>query len=154
MNYRVQHSAGGIVYRKADHRVEVAMIKDSYGRWTFPKGHLEPNETFEEAAKREIAEELGLEAERFKTRAELGEMEYWFTSSYPKDREQLKTKGPVKIHKYVTYFLFETSADAALQPQEGEVEAAEWVPWSEINERNEYDDNRELISRAKRFLIP
>ena len=36
------------------------MIQDSKGRWTLPKGHIEPNEKPEEAAIREVREETGL----------------------------------------------------------------------------------------------
>ena len=34
-----------------------------YGKWNLPAGHLDPNETIFEAAKREIKEESGLDVE-------------------------------------------------------------------------------------------
>ena len=36
------------------------MIQDSKGRWTIPKGHIEPGETARQTAIREIGEEAGL----------------------------------------------------------------------------------------------
>lgn len=154
-----QHSAGGIVYRNHSGRIEVAMIKDSYGKWTFPKGHVEPNETIEETAKREISEEIGIPEINLQLRLELGEMNYWFNSTFASDiaaSHAKSTEGPtpksVKIHKYVTYFLFETDAETELLPQVGEVDATEWVSLSEIDDRNEYEDNRDLIKRAKNYF--
>lgn len=154
----VQHSAGGIVYRQREGKIEIAMIQDSYGRWTFPKGHVETGETFEEAAKREISEEIGIDESLLHTKIELGEMEYWFTSHFQSDIEAGQqagiASGPdgVLIHKYVTYFLFETASDTELTPQEKEVTAVDWVSLTEIDERNEYEDNRDLIKKAKDYL--
>ena len=43
-------SAGGIVFRKVGNTISFAVMKDSYGKWTFPKGHVELGEDLEEAA--------------------------------------------------------------------------------------------------------
>lgn len=56
-----EYTAGGVVYRRvADGRVEILMIQDLLGRWTIPKGHVEPGESIEQTAVREVAEETGL----------------------------------------------------------------------------------------------
>lgn len=54
-------SAGGIVYRKRAGRIELFFVKDPFGRWSFPKGKVEPGETLPETAIREIREETGLD---------------------------------------------------------------------------------------------
>jgi diadenosine hexaphosphate hydrolase (ATP-forming) len=51
--------AGGLVFNDQD---EVLLIRDRLGYWVFPKGHLDPGETLEEAAVREVAEETGIMA--------------------------------------------------------------------------------------------
>ena len=55
-------TSGGIVFRftrdKKD--IEILLIQDSKGRWTIPKGHIEPGETAKMTARREIEEETGL----------------------------------------------------------------------------------------------
>lgn len=44
-----------------DHKnIEILLIQDSKGRWTIPKGHIEPGETAKMTARREIEEETGL----------------------------------------------------------------------------------------------
>ena len=55
-------TAGGIVFRlsKDQKDIEILLIQDSKGRWTIPKGHIEPGETAKQTAIREIGEEAGL----------------------------------------------------------------------------------------------
>ncbi len=55
-------TAGGIVFRpsKDGKDIEILLIQDSKGRWTIPKGHIEPGENAKQTAIREIGEEAGL----------------------------------------------------------------------------------------------
>jgi 8-oxo-dGTP pyrophosphatase MutT (NUDIX family) len=55
-------TSGGIVFRytKEGKDIEILLIQDSKGRWTIPKGHIEPGETAKVTARREIEEETGL----------------------------------------------------------------------------------------------
>ena len=54
-------SAGAIVYTKIDNKIKYLISKDFHNNWGFPKGHLENNETKQEAAIREIKEEVGVD---------------------------------------------------------------------------------------------
>jgi 8-oxo-dGTP diphosphatase len=50
--------------RRDDGTVEVLLVhRPRYGDWSFPKGKLEPGETDEQAALREVEEETGLRCE-------------------------------------------------------------------------------------------
>jgi 8-oxo-dGTP diphosphatase len=53
-------AAGGVVRR--DGRIAV-VHRPRYDDWSLPKGKLDPGETWEEAALREVREETGLECE-------------------------------------------------------------------------------------------
>src|SRR5579885_1508156 len=55
-------TAGGIVFRRhpKTKEVEILLIQDAKDRWTIPKGHIEPDESAEVTAAREILEETGL----------------------------------------------------------------------------------------------
>ena len=55
-------TSGGIVFRLTPDSkdMEILLIQDSKGRWTIPKGHIEPGETAKMTARREIEEETGL----------------------------------------------------------------------------------------------
>jgi 8-oxo-dGTP diphosphatase len=53
-------AAGGVLVRDG----RVALVhRPEYDDWTLPKGKLDPGETFEEAALREVSEETGIRAE-------------------------------------------------------------------------------------------
>ena len=54
-------TAGGIVWQVGQGgQIEILVIEDAKGRWTLPKGHVEPGETYRQTARREISEETGL----------------------------------------------------------------------------------------------
>ena len=53
-------AAGGVIRR--DDAIAV-VHRPKYDDWTLPKGKLDPGESFEEAALREVREETGLECE-------------------------------------------------------------------------------------------
>ena len=55
-------AAGGLPWRvRDDHGVEVLLVhRPRYDDWTFPKGKLDPGESVEQAAHREVEEETGL----------------------------------------------------------------------------------------------
>lgn len=56
--------AGGVVVRVTDGELEYLLVeaKKSHGVWVLPKGHIEPGETPEAAAVREVEEEAGVRA--------------------------------------------------------------------------------------------
>ena len=57
------HAAGAVVHRAspATGELEVLLVhRPKYDDWTFPKGKLDPGETFEHAAVREVEEEAGV----------------------------------------------------------------------------------------------
>ena len=54
-------SAGGVVYKRIDGRIDIQLIQDRYGKISLPKGKMEPGETVEQTALREILEETGIE---------------------------------------------------------------------------------------------
>ena len=57
---RVVRAAGGVLWRRVDGRVEVALVhRPKYGDWSLPKGKLDPGEIEVVGAVREVAEETG-----------------------------------------------------------------------------------------------
>lgn len=136
-------SAGGIVFRRKGNRIWIAMMKDPYEKWTFPKGHVEEGEAIEEAAARETLEELGLEQVRLLE--ELGKIDIWF-------RDRFQKKGKL-IHKDIHYFLFETPGNANLHPDPDEhALAARWVPLGMLLKESSYPDMVPVLLRAIEHL--
>lgn len=58
----LRKSCGVIPYRVRQGKREYLVLMQTNGSWSFPKGHMEPGETEEETALRELREETGLTA--------------------------------------------------------------------------------------------
>jgi 8-oxo-dGTP diphosphatase len=134
----MEFSAGGLVYTRKASEIKFALILNSYGQWTFPKGHIEKGEKPEQAAVREIAEEIGLND--LKVIELLDKIDYWF-----------KLAGNL-YHKYVYFFLIESPTAAELKPQEKEVGDALWLSADEALKRLAYKDDGPLLTKAIELL--
>ncbi len=58
----LRRSCGVIPYRKGESGIEFLLLLQTNGFWSFPKGHMEPFESEQETALRELKEETGLGA--------------------------------------------------------------------------------------------
>lgn len=130
-------SAGGLVIdARPDSTVCGALIGrlDRQGRllWSLPKGHVEPGETAEAAAIREIREETGILG---RVVAPLGTIDYRFV-----------TGGRGVIHKTVYQYLL-VAEGGQLSDADIEVTEVAWVPLGELSERLAYLDERDLVTR-------
>ena len=127
-------SAGRVVIKTERGRPRVLLIKDSYGRWTWAKGHIEKGESVEETAIREISEETGLK--KIEIVEKLGKQEYFFT-----------LKG-TRIFKTVYVFLLKASAREKLKIQTEEIEAAKWFWEKEALKKIEYKGQDVFLKKA------
>lgn len=131
-------SAGGVVFRRvagsAKPELRFLLIRDSYGNWGFPKGHLEDAEPPAAAAIRETEEETGLQS--------------------------LVLHGPIRIidwhfrfrgrliHKYCHFFLFESAeGDPVPQGDEGITECC-WFSYEDALAGLSYENARAVLRRA------
>jgi len=136
-------SAGGLVVARhaGVHVAAVIARRNRAGRleWCLPKGHLEGDETPEQAAVREIAEETGIRGEVLRR---LGVIDYWFSGE---DR---------RVHKVVHHFLLEAHGGelSVAGDPDGEVEDVEWVPVLALPERLAYPNERRLAETAHTVL--
>ncbi|MBI1758089.1 MAG: NUDIX hydrolase [Actinobacteria bacterium] len=133
-------SAGGIVVDHSGDRPLVAVIgrrgRQARMAWSLPKGHLEPGETPEDAAVREVAEETGITGQIVDS---LGEISYWFVANGR------------RVHKTVHHYLM-IAQHGELSDDDIEVEAVAWVPLDELPGRLAYADERALAARARTLL--
>lgn len=137
---RYRRSAGGVVYRRRGQRVEVCLIATAgRTRWQLPKGRIEPGETKEEAALREVHEETGLEA---RIEELLGELSFRYI------RKQRK-----RIHKRVVFFLM-AYEKGSTDDHDDEVDEAKFFGIDDAIERLTFDSERDMVARARTRLLP
>ena len=133
-------SAGGIVFRRpsaasgADEQLRFLLIKDSYGNWGFPKGHLKENEPPAIAAMRETEEETGLKG--LILHGPIRVIDWYF-----------RFRGRL-IHKYCHFFLFESpDGDPVPQGDEG-ITACHWFPFDQALVALSYENARAVLHGA------
>jgi 8-oxo-dGTP diphosphatase len=135
-NVEVRHqvSAGGVVVRPGE-ALELCLIRPA-GRtvWALPKGWVEPGETHEAAALREIREETGIEGV---IDGDLESIEYWFFSR----------EDQVRIHKMVHFFLVRfVGGDTSRHDHE--VAEAAWFSVERALDRMTYPNERQIVRKA------
>jgi len=139
-----ERSFGVIPFRICDGRREYLLVKHRKagggGHWGFPKGHAEGDETDEQTALRELAEETGLDAVRLVPGLALEER-YWYR----------RGKGRTVL-KAVRYFVGEAAADAEVTRQEDEVEDAAWGDAAATRDRLTFKEGRRLLKEAEARL--
>lgn len=124
-------SAGGLVRSADGQRALLIGRHDRRGRtlWSLPKGHIEPNESPEEAAIREVREETGIEAVIVR---HLGTIDFWFMADGK------------RIHKTVHHYLMD-AVGGVLTAQTAEVDEVQWFAVNTIAAQLAYTDERKLI---------
>jgi 8-oxo-dGTP pyrophosphatase MutT (NUDIX family) len=129
-----ERSAGGVVVRGEQAIVIVPTRRGAQGQkvLALPKGHVDPGETPDQTALREVREETGVEATLVE---KLGDVRYFYQ------------RGGKRIFKRVTFYLFEY-LDGSLEDHDDEVEEARWVPLSEAVEALSYEGERQMVERA------
>jgi len=135
---RIEHSSGGVVARHMDGTVHVLLIRDPYGKWGLPKGHVENGESSCEAALREVREETGLT--NVDAGPSLGTIDWHF-----------KFRGDL-VHKFCDYFLMiSPNGDTSPEVSEGITECR-WLPVKDAIATVAYDNAREVVVRASDVL--
>lgn len=120
-------AAGGVVMRKGESATEVVLVhRPRYDDWSLPKGKLDPGETFEQAALREVREETGLIC---RLGPELAFSQYEDNRGRP---------------KVVRYWLMAVERDTGFEPNE-EVDELRWVLPADAGELLTYSFDRELV---------
>jgi 8-oxo-dGTP pyrophosphatase MutT (NUDIX family) len=137
---KMQVSSGGVVYKKQQGRpAEVALVAVKGGNiWTLPKGIVGGNESFEQTALREVAEETGLKAELV---GKLGDISYWYFI-----REE-NSKCKKTVHFYLMKYL-----EGSTDDHDFEVDAAAWFPVEEALKKVTYKGDAEMLRKARDVL--
>ena len=135
---REQVSAGGVVFRRYNERIEVVIVAvGPQNRWQLPKGLVESEEKPETAAVREAREEAGVVSEIV---GHIETVEYWFAG--------LDGGEKVRFHKRVHFYLLRyISGDP--KDHDWEVNDARWVPIDEAAAQLAFENERRVVDEAR-----
>lgn len=131
-----EHSAGGVILE--DGSILLIQMQNLTGEkvWTFPKGHLEPGETPEQAAVREVAEETGWDCE---ITSDLCKAEYSFM------------RGGMLVDKDVRWFLMKRVGGDGVPKTPEEVLDMKWLPLAEAGSELLYQSDQEILELLKKL---
>ncbi len=135
---RQQVSSGGVVFRRSEASVEVAIIQPrGTERWQLPKGLVDPGETPDATARREVREEAGIDGDVV---APIETIQYWYVGA---DRDGER----VRFHKTVHFFLL-AFRSGDVSDHDHEVAEARWVPVADAIERLAFRNEKAVVEKA------
>tara|TARA_B100000902_G_scaffold399091_1_gene468356 strand:- start:2288 stop:2770 length:483 start_codon:yes stop_codon:yes gene_type:complete len=140
-----EHSAGIIVFHRCPKDgIKYLLLQGDKIGWGFPKGHLDGDETAEEAARRETKEETGIIIGELIPNFEEDVtymMKFDFSKTPPEPLE-------IPTNKIVTFYLGETNSDKVELSHEHSKYA--WATYQEAQKLLKF--NNELLKKANKLL--
>ncbi len=128
-------SCGAVIFRQEETEKKFLLIRNKRSaHWGFPKGHIEPGETKEETAIREVFEETGLHVE--------------ILPGFIKNSEYT-IQG--KIEKSVSIFLAKTE-ETEYRIQEEEIEECGWYTFSQALKILNYDNDKLILEEVAAYF--
>lgn len=131
-----EKSCGAIVFTRVNGQPKYVIVREQAGAYSFPKGHVEGDETEMQTARREIFEETGL-------------CPAFLEGFRETDEYDLKEKPGTR--KQVVYFLAEFGNEP-LVPREGEIREIQLLPYEQALHFFEHESTRKIFAAAHAFL--
>ena len=137
-------SVGAFIYKIENNEILFLLVYSKRNNeWGFPKGHIEPNETEIETAKREIKEETGITNLTFVK-------DFRCCDTYKIKGTLSSTKNRI-IDKNVIYYLASTKEDFKGSVDD-EIGQHNWLKFEDCIKYLKYEKQKELIRKAFLFL--
>ena len=131
------YSAGIVTYFMKNNQPLYLLLHHTAGHWDFPKGTMEPGETKEETAIRELFEETGLSVD-LDTRFEA-------TSHY-----SFAHREHGEIPKTVSYFVGKADTQDVMLSHEHTDYV--WLPYDQAWEKITHDRSKKILEEAQRYI--
>ena len=132
----LERSCGAIVFTRREGQPLFVVVQEMAGAYSFPKGHMEGDETEEETARREIYEEVGLRPA--------------FLPGFREEDEYDLAEKP-GTRKRVVYFLAEFENEPLI-PRPGEIRRVLLLPYREALPYFDHESSRRVLTAAYEFL--
>ena len=134
----VEISAGAVVFRQEIGSARLYLLLQYGGHhWDFPKGNVEKNETAEVTARREIAEETGIQ-------------DIKFIPGFAEKISYFYRRNRQTVSKEVMFLLAETRTSKVILSFEHI--GSEWLDYNKAYERLIYRNAKTILEKAERFL--
>lgn len=133
---KVERSAGTIVFR-IENGKRLYLLLENQRKIDFPKGNIEKGENTIAAAKRETAEEAGIN-------------DLKFIEGFKQMIKVFYTWGGEKRLKFITFFLAETKTEMVRLSFEHQ--NYYWLAYEPTHEKLTYKNSKEIIEKAENFI--
>ena len=133
-------SAGGVVFRFQDDRLEVVLCgRSDLDLWGLPKGTPQPGESIEQTALREVTEETGLQVRLV---APVGTISYWF----------VRTRERLRYHKLVHHYLM-VPIGGDLSLHDHEYDRVGWFGYQDALQRLTCPNEAAIVRKAVEMAV-
>lgn len=136
-NYETVKAGGGVVFRINNDDPEILLIHRR-GVWDLPKGKLDPGESIQHCAAREVAEETGIGFPMIV--GDLGETIHYY-------QEEGKD-----IEKQTFWYIMVTGNEQAQPQEEEQIAEVKWVVLSSAMEQVGFENLKEVLLRFKTWF--
>ena len=129
-----EKSCGAVIYKYVDDKLYILLVRHNGGHYSFPKGHVEANETEEETAIREIKEETNLDV--------VLDTGFRFVNTYSPKKDVIKD---------VIYFVAVPTSDKIVV-LESELSEIDWYEADKAYDVITYSDDKEILRKACEYI--
>ena len=136
-----QISAGGVAFRHIGSEIQMTIVsvKPSL-RWQLPKGIVDPGETPQVTAVREVREEAGVETELLRL---IETIEYWY--------QRVQYGKRIRYHKFVHFYLLQYQS-GDVENHDHEIEELRWVSFEDATRLLAFKSERNVVEKAREIV--
>lgn len=127
---RYEKSCGAVIFTRENGKIRYVLAQHLGGHYDFPKGHMEPGETEQQTALREVFEEVHLQP--------------ILLDGF---REEIEYSPAKDVYKQVVFYLAEYSGQQII-PQPEELRGASLVSFTEAMALLTYENSKQLLMKA------
>lgn len=129
-----EKSCGAVIYKYENNKLFFLIVKHNAGHYSFPKGHVEKDETEEETALREVKEETNLDIKLIKG-----------------FREKITYSPKENTIKDVIFFLA-NPLNENIKAQEEEIKQIAWYNEKDALNIITHQDDQNILKKAILFI--